>query len=94
MKKLNLLAAAGIMAATLGVSATPQTVPSESQSNTRKSNDAVEKPARTVRQGRATALNPTGGMTYLFPSSGRSPKVYGQWLQSNGRQKWNIKNKK
>ena len=52
--------------------------------------DAVQANPTTVRQGRPTALNPTGSMPEFFPYSPDSlkPKEYGQMLQRTGRQKW------
>lgn len=94
MKKQS-LAALAILSATLGMGATPSSVPQQSnQQHQQRNNEAVERNPTTVRQGRATALNPTGGMTYLFRPSGTPPKQYGQWLQGAGKQKWNRKKSK
>ncbi len=87
MKKQS-LAALAIISATMGMGAVPQTLPTEQTQQTQKHNEGVEKTPVTVRQGKPTALNPTGGMTE-FLAVGRSPKEYGQWLQHNRRQKWN-----
>lgn len=90
MKK-QALAALAILGATMGMGATPQVVPHQNQ-NQQRTNEAVEKTPTTVRQGRATALNPTGGMIEWL-REGRSPKEYGQWLQQTRRQKW-VKSKR
>ena len=42
----------------------------------------------------ANALGGSLQTLYFLVDNNASPKQYGQWLQSNGRQKWNIKNKK
>jgi hypothetical protein len=91
MKKTS-LAAVAILGATLGMGATPASVP-QVQQQQQRTNEAVEKTPTTVRQGKPTALNPTGGYTeYVF--SGRPPKEYGQYLQAMRLQKWNKKLRK
>ena len=92
MKKKTLSAAA-MMVATMGVGATPQTLPVPNKVVQQKTNDAVAKIPTTVRQGKPTALNPTGGYD-IFYHPGLSPKEYGQRLQMLGRQKWSIKRRK
>ena len=47
---------------------------------------------KEVAQTREIKVDPlTGGLYSGFYDRGRSPKEYGQWLQSTGRQKWNKK---
>ena len=87
--KSKALAAIAMAIASAGMGAVPQNVPTNQTQNQRH-NEAVEKAPVTVRQGKPTALNPTGGYTELL-NVGRSPKEYGQWLQYNRRQKWNKK---
>lgn len=90
MKK-QALAALAILGATMGMGATPQVVPQQNQNQQQRTNEALEKTPVTVRQGRATALNPTGSMPVYFDDKSMSPKEYGQMLQRTGRQKWNKK---
>ena len=90
------LAALALLGATMGMSATPQSAPTESRQSPMKSqkhNDGLVNNQIMYRRGPVTPLNPAGLMQYEFENSGRSPKVYGQWLQSTGRQKW-VKAKK
>jgi hypothetical protein len=84
--KSKSLAALAILGATMGMGAVPQTVPTQ-QAQQQRHNEAVEKTPTTVRQGMPTAINPTGGYTE-YSKVGRTPKEYGQWLQSTRRQKW------
>lgn len=93
MKKSS-IAAMAALAAMVGMAATPQTVPAnqrQGQGNQRH-NEGIERPATTLRQSRATALNPGGGIP-IFNNPGISPKEYGQYLQRSGRQKW-VKSKR
>ncbi len=85
------------LAAMVGMVATPQNVPqsqNQQNQNQQKHNDGVERQATTVRKGPVTPLNPSGlmGEYFVFKPT-RSPKEYGQWLQSTGRQKW-VKSKR
>ena len=87
------LAALPLILATAGMGATPQILPThQTQTQNQRINEALQTNPQTVRQGRPTALNPTGGYTEYFENS-RSPKEYGQWLQANRKQKW-VKSKK
>ena len=91
--KSTKLAALSILAASLGMGATPQTLPyHQSQNQSQKSqqqkhNDGLDKQIVTVRRGAVTPLNPAGinGIEFDY---GTPPKQYGQWLQSTRRQKW------
>ena len=87
MKK-QALAALAILGATMGMGAVPQTVPTNQGQNQRH-NEGVDKQIMPLRRGPVTALNPSGlvGEHYIAPAN-RTPKQYGQWLQSTGRQKW------
>ena len=88
MKK-QALAALAILGATMGMGAVPQTVPTNQAQNQRH-NEGVDKQIAPLRRGPVTALNPSGliGEDYHFAPANRTPKQYGQWLQSTGRQKW------
>lgn len=47
---------------------------------------------RKVIQSKEIKVDPmTGGLDFGFYDRGRSPKEYGQFLQSRGLQKWNKK---
>jgi hypothetical protein len=77
MKKTSALLGA---IAALAMAGVPQSAPS--QSVVQKNHDAVIQSPRTVRQRKATSLNPTGGYELeIFEPKGRSPKEYGQYLQ-------------
>jgi hypothetical protein len=83
--------AIGAMAAAIAMAGAPAvgtTSQGQSQNQHQQKRDAVVANPTTVRQGRKTALNPTGGFEPIFFNSGMSPKQYGQWLQQTGRQKW------
>jgi len=88
MKKKS-LAALAMMTASLGMASVPNVSTVQTgQSKTIRVNDAVEKIPQTVRQGKPTALNPSGGGSFTYIDAGLSPKEYGQFLQRTGRQKW------
>jgi len=91
--KSKALAALAILGATMGMGAVPQELPMAQQQvpvKSQKHNDGLERESIVVRRGPVTPLNPAGINTMLL-NPGRSPKEYGQWLQSTGRQKWNKK---
>lgn len=46
---------------------------------------------KQVRQTRAVIPNPFGGLDFGYYDRGLSPKEFGMWLQSTGRQKWSKK---
>jgi hypothetical protein len=92
-KSIGVMAA---MAAIVGMGATPQQIPTQQSQPTQnqRHNEATDKQLSPVQKGQVTPLNPSGliGEDFGF-SHWRSPKEYGQWLQSAGRQKW-VKSKR
>ena len=50
--------------------------------------DKSDKPTQNVRQEKEIKLDGTGGIEHYSFDSGMPPKLYGQWLQQTGRQKW------
>jgi hypothetical protein len=96
MKKQT-LAALAILGATMGMGAVPQTLPTNQAQGpqSQKHNDGLDKEVTTVRRGPVTPLNPAGlvGNDYFELKQNMSPKEYGQWLQSKGKQKWTKRSK-
>jgi len=50
--------------------------------------DKSEKPTKNIRQEKEIKLDGTGGLEHYSFDSGNPPKLYGQYLQRIGRQKW------
>lgn len=72
-----------------------QTVEAKSASvKTIQLQDKSDKPTQNVRQEKEIKLDGTGGIEYRNWDAGTPPKVYGQWLQQTGRQKWTKSRKK
>jgi hypothetical protein len=90
MKKQNIALAALAAFASLG---TPQTLPAQNAaSQTQRHNEGLNKQIQPAKVETLPELMPGGGRQYVG-KSGLTPKQYGQWLQSTGRQKWIKKTK-
>lgn len=87
MKKSNvLLAGLAMLAGGL------QAAPSNNlivKNNTITVSPKQAKEKKIVKQEKEIEFSGTGGIETKLWDGGTPPKYYGQWLQSNGRQKWN-----
>ena len=93
-KQLGLMAGIALSMAGVAQAAPTTFAPTENkQTVTPQAKDTNNR--RKVVQSRALEVNPyTGGLdNMLFYDRGRSPKEYGQYLQSKGLQKWNKRRK-
>lgn len=89
---LGRLALATAMLFAGGAQAAPEIInanaPVEQQAPTQQKQ---ELPKQTAENRKQILPDGTGGLMFQHPDHGISPKDYGQYLQSTGRQKWSKK---
>jgi hypothetical protein len=81
--------AIALAAALAATGMAPVSVPAQNtqQGQTQNKREALDSQIQPLKRQQLPELMPGGGRQYVN-KSGLTPKQYGQWLQSTGRQKW------
>lgn len=83
-----LMGAAALLAGGISQAATPTTQTAKTAIEINQKQTVEHK---KVKQSREVAPDMQGGLRFDYYDRGRSPKEYGMYLQSTGRQKWDKK---
>ena len=88
--KFKNLALAALSLAAVADAAVP-TTPTQSKTEQRSEKKL---PTKQIKQTKEIKFNGYGGIEYTPFDGGISPKMFGQYLQQIGKQKWNKKKRK
>lgn len=88
MKKTNILLA-GLAMMAGGLQAAPSANVTVNNGNNIEVNAKQSRERKVIKQEKEIDFDGIGGINHIQWNAGTPPKQYGQWLQSNRRQKWN-----